>query len=60
MGVTCMRQWERQMSLTKSGALGRVIGWANFSHWEIVHEFVEIFNVLLGWSSIYFACSDDC
>ena len=25
--------------LTQSGALGHVIGWFNFSHWQIVHRF---------------------
>ena len=33
-----------QTTLTQSGASGRLIGWANFSHWQIVHCLVEIFN----------------
>ena len=41
--------------LTQFGAPCCVIGWTSFSHYQTVHGFVEIFNVSLDLSTIYFA-----
>ena len=48
----------RQTALTKSRSPDHVIGWTNFSLLQTVHDFVEIFNVLLNSSYIYFARFD--
>ena len=50
----------RLTALSQSGAPGRIIGWTNFSQWQIVHGFVKTVNVLLDSSYLYFACSKGC
>ena len=47
----------RQMTLTQSRAPGCVIGWTNVSHYHMDQymDFVEIFNISLDFSIIYFA-----
>ena len=47
----------RLTTLTQSGAPGRVIGWTNFSHH---HYFVEILNIVLDLSTIYFSHFGGC
>ena len=51
----------RQATLTQSGAPGRVIGWTNFSDSSTQYmDFVEIFNISLDLSTIYFAHFSGC
>ena len=51
----------RQMTLTQSGAAGGVIGKTNFSHTGTqCIDFVEIFNISLDLSTIYFANFSGC
>ena len=44
--------------LTQSGTPGHVICWTNFSHKHM--DFVELFNVSLGLSAIYFSHFSGC
>ena len=47
--------------LTQSGAPGRVIGWTNFSHLSTQYiDYVEILNISLDLSTIYFAHFSGC
>ena len=46
--------------LTQSGAHGRVIGWTNFSHWHSYMDFVEIFDIVLQLSTVYFSRFRGC
>ena len=49
--MSCMKQ----TTLTQSGALGRVIGWTNFSQYHSMDmDFVETFNISLDLSTICF------
>ena len=42
----------KQTTLTQSRAPGRVIGWTNFSHWRIVHEFCRHCQCFTGFAYI--------
>ena len=50
----------RPKTLTQSGAPGRVIGLANFSHWHSMHGFRRNFNNVLDLSTIYFSHFSGC
>ena len=52
----------RQTTFTQSGAPSRVIGWTNFSHQHSIYgpDFVEMFNISLDLSTVYFAHFNGC